>query len=203
MLFSEFVSFNRLYLVIRGIKKSQGNRFHKVKRTPITPSILQVIRYHLFNSSRLFEDKLMLWAAMLCAFFGFMRVSEYTSTHVNSFDIHSTLCISDLVMKGSGCTLNLKCSKTDPFRVGIKIRLASNNSILCPVKALQNFISTHPTKSGPLFMFKDGSYLTSSRLSRVMKTVIPDSADTKFSTHYLLSLDPISHSFHLFVLVGG
>ena len=74
-----FPSFNRLYLVLRGIKRSLGNKFKKPKRIPVTPGMLRAIKFNLFNSSILYNDKLMTWAIVLTAFFGFLRVSEYTS----------------------------------------------------------------------------------------------------------------------------
>ena len=69
--------FRRLYLTVRGIKKSQGARFHKPKRLPVTPNLLRTIKNNLFGSSLRFHDKCMLWSAMTMAFFGLLRASEY------------------------------------------------------------------------------------------------------------------------------
>ena len=52
---------------------------------------------------------------MLTAFFGFLRVSEYTSTFVSSYDPNSTLCYEDVVFKDAHIHINIKASKTDPF----------------------------------------------------------------------------------------
>ena len=82
----DFKNFHRLYLLLRGIKRSQGKRFCLPKRQPITPDLLHLIRENLFNSTRPYEDKLMLWSAITTAFFGFLRVSEYTSTHRTKYD---------------------------------------------------------------------------------------------------------------------
>ena len=53
---SDFSKFNRLYLVIRGIKRAHGDQFKKAKRAPVTPNVLMVARCRLFNSSRNFGD---------------------------------------------------------------------------------------------------------------------------------------------------
>ena len=90
---SELPSFHQLYLVLRGIKKTLGNKYKKKSRAPITPDILRVLKFNLYNSSIIYKDKVMIWAAMTSAFFGFLRVSEYTSTHVKSYDINSTLYV--------------------------------------------------------------------------------------------------------------
>ena len=86
----QFRDFNRLYLVIRGIKRSQGTSRSLPKRLPITPSLLRIINRNLFNSLRLYEDKVMLWTAIITAFFGFLRISEYTSSHTTRFDPTTT-----------------------------------------------------------------------------------------------------------------
>ena len=180
---SDFSKFNRLYLVIRGIKRAQGDQFKKAKRAPVTPNVLMVARCRLFNSSRNFGDKVMIWAAMLCAYFVFLRVSEYTADYVKSYDEYSTLCFSDLKTYGTGYILHIKVSKTDPFRVGSKIRFAPNNSILCPVTALREYIAYHPSRTGPLFAFQDRSYLTRSRWTRILHSVMSAATGVTYSSH--------------------
>ena len=133
---ASFLSFNRLYLLLRGIKRMQGDKYNIKKRSPITPHMLEEIKFNLFNSSKIYEDKLMLWSAMLTAFFGFLRVSEYTSTFVKSYDPCTTLCYEDVVFKDKQIDINVKASKTDPFQAGSVIRLASNYSGLCPFRAI-------------------------------------------------------------------
>ena len=103
----------------------QGDKYNIKKRSPITP--LEEIKFNLLNSSKIYEDKLMLWSAMLTAFFGFLRVSEYTSTFVKSYD-PCTTCYEYVVFKDKQIDINIKASKTDPFQAGSVIRLASNNS---------------------------------------------------------------------------
>ena len=145
---SDFAPFRRLYLLLRGIKRAQGKVFTRTKRMPIMPRLLCIINLNLFNSSILFEDKIMLWAAILVAFFGFLRVSEYTAPCKGSYDPNTTLLYQDAVINNSRCTITLKSSKTDPFRQGTEIRLAANKSILCPISALKNCMHTHPNKYG-------------------------------------------------------
>ena len=67
--------FKRLYYLLRGIKRSQGRSKKRRKRAPVTPMLLKAINVNLFNSGRVYEDKIMLWAALLTAFYGFLRVS--------------------------------------------------------------------------------------------------------------------------------
>ena len=183
--YASFQSYSRLYFTIRGIKQTQRNKFRKPKRMPITPNILKEIKLNLFNSSYLFEDKLMIWAAMMLAFFGFLRVSKYTAERTKSFDPASTLCFNDITVNHLIC-VQIKSSKTDPFRCGVNIRLAPNESGLCPVDALKQFIAIHPTKSGPLFTFQSGIYLTRNDISKLLRDLYP------------ACITPVSsHSFHI------
>ena len=164
-----FRDYERLYLLLRGIKRAQG-RIHSVpKRLPITPILLRTIHHALFNSSRLYEDKVMLWAAIITAFFGFLRVSEYTSLRKTSFDPNCTLLYEDVQIQNNSACLNIKASKTDPFRQGVAVRLAANHTILCPVSALRLYLSLHPTKSGPLFTFQDKKYLSRADLNNTLR----------------------------------
>ena len=179
-----FTSFHRLYLTLRGIRRTQGNKHKKQKRLPITPDLLKIIQYNLHNSSLVYEDKLMLWAAMLTAFFGFLRISEYTATNKTLFDPELTLCYRDVKMlkylqpKGvsrNGVTnveLNIKSSKTDPFRMGISVRLAANDSMLCPVQALIEYMAFHPKRQGPLFMFQNKKFLTRRDINNALKSYL-------------------------------
>ena len=164
----QFERFHRLYLLIRGIKRSQGTSRSIPKRHPITPLLLHTINKNLFSSSRLYEDKVMLWTAILVAFFGFLRVSEYTSTHKTKYDPSTTLLLSDVHLLGNAANIMIKASKTDPFRQGVTIRLAQNNTHLCPLNALRTFIPIHPTKQGPLFTFHNKKLLTPKDLNQLL-----------------------------------
>ena len=66
--------------------------------------------------------------------------------------------------------VSLKCSKTDPFRAGVAIFVGRTDNLLCPVAAVFAYLAIHPQQPGPLFMFKDGSYLTRERLVARLRT---------------------------------
>ena len=130
----------------------------------------------------------MIWAAMLGAFFVFLRISEFTSTHVRSYNPYSTLCVEDVQFMTDNrsnvirVSINIKASKTDPFRTGMTIRLSQNASILCPVTALVQFMDVHPYKAGPLFTSQDGRYLTRKEVNKVLSNAVCD-IPGHFSTH--------------------
>ena len=174
----DFKNFSRLYLLIRGIKRSEGKKFSLPKRRPITPNLLHIIHDNLFNSFRIYEDKLMLWAALLTAFFGFLRVSEYTSSHKTKYDPTATLLFEDVSFDGDFANINIKGSKTDPFRHGITLRLAANSTELCPVSALRKYMQKHPNKTGPLFTFSNNKFLTRKDINSLLSDSTNGMANT-------------------------
>ena len=180
---TRFQDFERLYLLIRGIRRAQGTAHSVPQRRPITPAMLRVIRRNLFNSTRFHEDKIMIWAAITTAFFGFLRVSEYTSPHKSKFDPHVTLLVEDIDLDASSAKLLVKASKTDPFREGMHIRIAANDTDLCPIHALHRFLPHHPTRRGPLFAFRDGKFLTASDVNKILSATTHGAAS--ISSHSL------------------
>ena len=177
-----FTSAPCLARLVRGIKRLQGNAASRPKRTPITPLLLRKMGRTLFRSPMKYEDKVMIWAAMLTAFFGFLRISEYTSKLVRSYDPATTLCVGDVTVAHTTAALKLKASKTDPFRQGVTVRLAANGSALCPIKALKLYQQYAPVRTGPFFQFSDGRYLTRRGLMGVLTLIKPHDVDN-ISTH--------------------
>ena len=176
-------SFSRLYYLMRGIKRSQGASGSRPKRHPVSPRLLKSIRLSIGNSSRPYHDKVMLWTALLTAFFGFLRVSEYTASHKTKFDPLTTLLVSDVRLCSNRAKLRIKASKTDPFRQGMTIRIAANNTILCPVAALRAFLAIRPSKQGPLFTFNNNKFLTRADVNRLLKDTTRGKAN--ISSHSL------------------
>ena len=83
----------------------------------------------------------------------------FTDTHIARSQIH----------------IHIKTSKNDPFRHGCTIKIAITGNDICPVTALKHFLSLHPTNQGPLFTYKDGTYLIRRRLNAILKVAIPPS----------------------------
>ena len=164
-----FSDYQQLYLLLRGIKRSQGPSRSLPQRLPITPPLLMIIKQNLFNSSKLYQDKIMLWAAITTAFFGFLRISEYTAQRKTRFDPNITLLLSDISITKNTIHLHLKTSKTDPFRHGVTVRIHANNTNPCPVNALMLYISLHPNPTGPLFIFNNGSFLTRPDINSILR----------------------------------
>lgn len=158
-----------LCYTLKGIKRIQGNSFGRPPRAPFTIQLIHSLLHHL-KGKHSWRDFIMLKTAVLLAFFGLLRASEYLSSHKHHHDPSITLLVGDVRVhqNSSHIILTIKKSKTDPFRKGCAIKIWANHTTLCPVQALLGLLALHPGQ-GPLFMFADGSYLTRRSLSDIIK----------------------------------
>ena len=147
--------------LLRGIKRVYT--MDRRPRLPITPSLLLLFRRHLNTQ---WFDHTTLWAAMLVAFFAFLRSAELLALRVN--DIQT-------IQPPNGSlpsyTITLQTSKTDPFRKGCTLRIApSGHPVLCPARALQAILHRHSTPSNnPLFTLTSGQPLRRQTLNLAIK----------------------------------
>lgn len=176
-------SFSRLYYVLRGIRRVQGDRFRRVRRLPITYNHLTVIATRVNLQLYTPFQSLMLRTASTLAFFGLLRCSEYTSPRRTSFDPDSTLLTSDISFntRFTIMYIAIKSSKTDPFRVGCTIRVAAVPGPLCPVTLMREYLQRHPSSTGPLFVWSVGRYLIRSDIVLLLRRCFPN--NVRLNTH--------------------
>lgn len=68
--------------------------------------------------------------------------------------------------------VTIKQSKTDPFRKGVLF--GKTGTDVCPVMALLGYMVARGSQDGPLFMFKDGRYLTRQRLVEALREALAE-----------------------------
>ena len=141
-----------LHLVCRGIRRLQGDKIRK--RLPITINLLRTLKSQLANSAffTVLEQRL-LWAAFSLAFYGFMRVSKFTTPPTSDTFSPPGLHWRDIQLNTNSMSFTLHQSKTDPFRQGHQINISATNTSTCPVRAMHKYISMIPpaNRKGPLF----------------------------------------------------
>ena len=164
----------RLQYVLRGIRRFQGDKFSRAVRPPVTWALLQVVCAFISRSEAPF-DRDMLLSAVLLAFFGLLRVSEYTSPSPSRFVPSACLTIHDVSINWSRgvALICIKQSKTDPFRLGVTVRVGVIQHRLCPVSALVRFLARRGPRPGPLFLFQDGRYLTRAHVQNLLVRSLP------------------------------
>ena len=155
----------RLHYLVRGIKRSQGSSFTRPLRLPIRIAHLKQMLFYLRRSSLCAHDRSLWWSAVTFAFFGLLRCSEFSAPTTRSYG-PNTLLMSDvnISMDVGGILVNIRASKTDPFRSGCRVHIGATYDYLCPVNALRVYLMHRNLHVGPLYVFRDGTYLTRSRL---------------------------------------
>ena len=151
----------QLEYVLKGVKKATPRSLRQ--RLPITPEILGKIR-GVWRQHPEWGDTKMLWAASCLCFFGFLRSGEVVCPIERTYDADSHLAIGDIKTDchsaPSMLEVTIKASKTEPFRQGCTIYIGATRKAICPVAAMLNYIITRGKKPGPLFITKDGRFLT-------------------------------------------
>jgi len=168
-------SMSYLRYVLRGIRRIQGNTLRRPLRNPITVSHLLSMLGFLSSSSFSAHDKAMWHSVIVTAFFGLLRVSEFTCPG-NTFDASSHLAREDISFNRNNSILyiKIKASKTDPFRAGVIIRLAAiRGHKLCPVAAMRSYLDFRSLHSGPLFILSNGQYLTRRFVTAFLDLTLP------------------------------
>lgn len=160
----------QLEYVLKGAKRRSTLGSHR--RLPITPTMLREMRKIWIDESKS-QDHKMLWAASCLCFFGFLRSGEVTMPSEGCFDPEAHLCFGDVRVDDhknpTMLQILIKRSKTDPYRMGVKLYIGTTYNELCPVTAVINFMLTRGTKEGPLFAWQDGRYLTRERFVQAVR----------------------------------
>ena len=161
----------RLERVVRGIKRVQG--VNPSLRLPVTNDIMLIIHSHLDTG---LVDHSMFWAACCLAYFGFLRSSEFTVPSLKDFNPATHLSVQDLAVDSttapSCLQVNIKASKTDPFRKGCVIYIGKARPPLCAVQAVLAYLNLRGDASGPLFLLKSGQPLSRARLTSWLRDIL-------------------------------
>ena len=95
------------------------------------------------------KDCKMFTAAFLIAFFGFLRISEFTAT-----SHHVPLMESDVIIRGTSphrrLLMSIRFSKTDQRGAGHVI-IIPEGAFLCPVRAASEYIHIRPEQGTAFF----------------------------------------------------
>ena len=131
-------------------------------------------------------DALLLDAAFALAFFGLLRVSEFTCPSPVLFDKHCQLGLEDIHVDSLAGSLwvFIKVSKTDPFRQGVTIRIYRTGSRVCPFSAMVAFLHyRRQFGAGPLFILSNGQFLTRKHIVLVLTQVFPNVPSGSVGSH--------------------
>ena len=127
--------------------------------------------------------------SLLSSFFGFLRVSEFTTPSDTQYNKNCHLSIDNISIDSRDnpqlLKVTIKQSKTDPFLVGVDLYLGASGVTICPVKELLPYLDLRDHHKGPLFILENGKYLTRQHLCSLLDGLLTKlQIDTsKYNTH--------------------
>jgi hypothetical protein len=177
-----------LEYTLKGIRKDEAHTQAAKRsrdRQPVTPRILRRL-FEVWKKLPIIRDAKMLWAATCLAFYGFLRVGEFTSPSSNSFDKEVYLSLADISVDSPSAPsvlfVRLKQSKTDQLRQGVTIVLGKSEQFpLCPLSAVLSYMVVMGRSRGPLFIWKNGQFLTRENFVAAVRKAL-EAADLDAST---------------------
>ena len=142
---------SRLEYVLKGIQKEEAHS--------------QAVRQELFEVWKellVIRDAKMLWAATCLAFFGFLRVGEFTCPSGDIFDTGVHLALADVSVDCLAAPNMLFVRlKTDQLHQGVRIVLGKSRQFpVCSLSAVLSYLVVRGRSAGPLFIWKSGLFLT-------------------------------------------
>lgn len=167
---------SRLEYILKGIRREAAHSSAMKRsrdRQPLTPHSMKKL-FEEWKKLPVVSDAKMLWAAACLAYFGFLRVGEFTSPTTKTFDKNAHLSMTDITVDNPAeptmLFVRLKQSKTDQLRHGVTIVLGKSHKFpLCPLSAMLGYLVVRGRSEGPLFMWKDGTFLTRANFVTAVK----------------------------------
>ncbi|XP_022103377.1 uncharacterized protein LOC110986066 [Acanthaster planci] len=159
-------------------------------RRPITIDLLGKICNILGATTSSIDEAALFRAAFLLAFFGFLRVGEFTVSR-KSDDQSRILNYKDVWVLGSTpelLVIKLRFSKTDQRGESAELQFHRQpHSAICPVGATLQYLQVRPKVAGPFFCHFDHSPLTTYQFNRMLRACLE-----------ALNLSPQGFSSHSF-----
>ena len=153
-----------LQLAKRGARRVRGPPASPPHRL-ITAQVLADLLAALKHFHPLCQhDWHMLAAAFSLAFYGFIRISEFTLPSLNRFDAWVHASAASICWGKEYLTFHIRQSKTDQCSHGQRIRIPWVGGPLCPFAAMVRYtagrVLMKPPNCTPLFSFASGQPLT-------------------------------------------
>lgn len=172
--------------LLAGMGKTTVDTQEKFK--PLTYKILATLLPKIESVTKDTYEKILFKAVFTLAYTACMRVSEYA---VSANDTHTLLAKNVKFMpttEGQRQTVKvtLETFKHSTSQETLYI-VSQEGSIICPVKALKNYLKIRPEAQGPLFIHRDKKPLTRNAVSHILRAAIKmiDLDPAQFTPHSL------------------
>lgn len=153
-----------------GSRRCQGSLPNS--RRPISLQILRQLVQILPGICSTVYEECLFRAAFVLAFFGFLRVGEFTAKSKNA-PVHNILSIADVSFSSGPpqhMEVTIRYSKTDQRGRSTTLHFTKGDDIsVCPIMAVARFVEIRPTVPGPLFVHFGGDPLTRYQFNALLK----------------------------------
>ena len=146
------------------------------------------------------QDKNILWALFLVAYWGSVRIGDITSGKVNAITAKCLLWKDVRIVNGNKLSIHILSPKSSAGNQGEIISIGRNpDRAFCPVNFMETIMPQNGPPSGPVFMFTSGKLITITMVNTVLREVskeigIPEGAG--FSAHSLRAAQPTMMARH-------
>ena len=142
---------HQLQLVVKGIRRTMAEQRPPTpwgrSRRPISLRMLRQLCTTIPQMNLREQDKAMFISALTLAFFGCLRVSEFTYSRRCH---NSNPQLRDISVSRGSLVFYLRCSKTDQFKKGTHIVLGgSSDGVTCPCRAMLTYLAPASQASSP------------------------------------------------------
>jgi len=166
-----------LHLILREIKKAPIKHALREKtRLPITIEMLHSIQTILLKKTPSFYN-ITLWAMCCLAFFGFLRVREFTIPTEGSYNPSCHLSLSDIAVDNREKPCFCNCPSKNPKQICLSMVskcmwVPLMAWYVCPIKAILAYLSRRSKRPGPLFITTEGIGWTGPMFCAGIKSLI-------------------------------
>ena len=157
-----------LVMMLNGWKRSVVRI--ECQRLPITMCEMRKLKSFIKRSRWCYYDKRMMWSACTMAFFGFLRVSEFTVRCSENKMIY--LKCGEVVCCKEVMTITLLATKSSQF-CPVAVVIPSTDRSCCAVRAYLKYSHTHrKSNDEPVFDFASGKCLTRQRMNCFLRRAL-------------------------------
>ncbi len=159
------------FIVTKMIEGMKRLKPLKDSRLPITIELLNNMVSALPAICTSNYETLLFSAAFCLAFFGFLRIGEFSVVNNNLSKVFDLKQIK--LLKARNCIeLTIPFSKTDQYGRGKTIVIPGTGCKICPVRNVEKFLVHRPDFSGPFFCHYGGKPMTRYQFTAVLLKVL-------------------------------
>lgn len=184
----QFLKDKSLQMALKGGSNLEGSRKTSTPlRCPFNVHLLKILGHRIAAEDWDPLAKCVLWGACTTGFFTSCRMGEILASHENNFDSSTTLLWKHAYFLENGeIMLSVPYAKSTGFKGAFLYVFPIPNDSICPATALYDLKALTIcnklfNSNSPVFQFKSGKLLTTSKVNEMLKFLLADFMDSTIS----------------------